>query len=376
MKKILHITHTDVKSDSRILKEINSLQSCPDYHITSIGINLEEGNQSSSVKNYIALNLSSKKIKYIPKPLKHLLMLIELLIKTLIAVRKQKFDVIHCHDTLVLPIGVLLAIFKKSKVIYDAHELESNKNGLSRFLGKATYFIEKCLWKRVDALITVSPSIESWYIEQFGAKKSTVILNSPSFQSSNSMLKENYLKKHFNISNNYPIFIYVGILGQGRGIEMINQAFLSSKVKSNLVYLGYGPLFKELETLAQQNNNIYLHPAVKHDDVVPIISSADYGLCLIENVSLSDYYCLPNKLFEYSFAGLKILASDFPDLANVVKEYNLGICCDVNKDSMIQAIQKIEQNEVNFEDHTKSLHELSWDAQSEKLLNLYHELLY
>ena len=33
-----------------------------------------------------------------------------------------------------------------------------------------------------------------------------------------------------------------------------------------------------------------------------LIKEADVGLCLVENVSLSDYYCLPNKLFEYAFA--------------------------------------------------------------------------
>ena len=46
--------------------------------------------------------------------------------------RGIKFEVIHCHDTLVLPIGYLLKKIKKSKLIYDAHELESNKKGQSK----------------------------------------------------------------------------------------------------------------------------------------------------------------------------------------------------------------------------------------------------
>ena len=40
------------------------------------------------------------------------------------------------------------------------------------------------------------------------------------------------------------------------------------------------------------------------------------------NVSLSGYYCLPNKLFEYCFCVP--IASDFPDIVDVVSKFKLG----------------------------------------------------
>ena len=40
---------------------------------------------------------------------------------------KIKPKIVHCHDTLVLPIGLVVSLIFKSKLIYDAHELESNK---------------------------------------------------------------------------------------------------------------------------------------------------------------------------------------------------------------------------------------------------------
>lgn len=375
MKKVLHLSHTDIKSDSRILKEIHALSESNQYHISSIGIALNEGNQTSSLENYTAVNLISKKLRYLPKIFRHGFTLFEFMFKILILTRKQQIHIIHCHDTLVLPIGILLGFLKKTKIIYDAHELESDRNGLSKYLGKITYFIEKTLWYRVDAFITVSTSIKSWYLENFGNKISTVILNSPHLPIANTQQKPNYLRQYFNIKNNYPIFIYVGILTTGRGIDIINQAFLSGQIKSNLIYLGYGELYQSIEKITQQSNNIYIHPAVSHDEVVPVISTADYGLCLIENISLSDYYCLPNKLFEYAFADLKILASNFPELSKTIQDYNLGETCDLSPQALIKAIQKIELSSTLCpSSNSINLYPLSWEAQKEKLLKLYDTL--
>ena len=104
------------------------------------------------------------------------------------------------------------------------------------------------------------------------------------------------------------------------------------------------------------------------------MKAADIGLCLVQNVSLSDYYCLPNKLFEYCFAGIPVLASDFPDISSLISEYNLGMCCSLDFDSIKQAVLDIERHGVDFNFH--DLSPLAWQAQSEKLNNFYRQVLY
>jgi hypothetical protein len=44
---ILHITHTDIRSDSRILKELEALASFENYQILGIGFELNEGAASN-----------------------------------------------------------------------------------------------------------------------------------------------------------------------------------------------------------------------------------------------------------------------------------------------------------------------------------------
>ncbi len=376
MNKILHLTHTDIPTDSRILKEMDSISS-ESREVYGIGVELAEGSTSTNLKHsfeYRSVKLHSRKLTKLPKVLRHALSLIELTSKMLVKSLRVRPDVVHCHDTLVLPIGALIKWFGGAKLIYDAHELESQKNGSTPVLSKLTLWVEARLWSSIDELIVVSPSIDNWYQENLGPKSSKVIYNSP-YLPPVVESKSDYFREKFGIDADTKIFLYIGILGTGRGIELLCDAFKSDEINSAVVFLGYGELTAHLETFANRYNNIYLHPAVAHEDVVPVARSADYGMCLIENVSLSDYYCLPNKFFEYTLAGIPVIASDFPDLRKVINEFGLGFYCDRNVDSIRDLVLKIEQETAQIEIDVKDIYPLTWEAQSEKLNKMYNKLL-
>ena len=273
---------------------------------------------------------------------------------------------------LVLPLGVIVKLITRAKLIYDAHELESDRNGLSKFDGFLTLHFERLLWKFVDALIVVSPSIDAWYQNKIGPKLSLVVLNSP-FISTKTPCESDYLRKRFSIPLGQKIFIYVGGLAPGRGIELITQTFFHPSIASHLVFLGYGDSAEDLKQLAMRHLNIHVHDAVSHTDVVSIVQSADFGLCMIENVSLSDYYCLPNKIFEYCFAGVPVLASDFPDIRAVLSKYRIGKCSSLNPEAFHEAVHLLETSGEKFE--FTDLTPLSWQEQERKLIGLYKGLL-
>ncbi|UUD64067.1 glycosyltransferase [Pseudomonas seleniipraecipitans] len=370
VNKVLHLTHTDIESDSRILKEMEALVASG-YTVSGIGVVLNEGAQRTSVSfnaDIKSLNLRSRKLTFLPRTLRHSITLVELICKMLPRAIRERPSVIHCHDTLVLPLGCIVKKLTGAKLIYDAHELESDRNGLTRLQGLLTLRLEKLLWRFVDALIVVSPSIERWYQENIGQKLSAVILNSPLF-SKGEHRDENYLRKTFSISLESKIFIYVGILGHGRGIDLLIAAFKDSQVTSHIVFLGYGELSGELKRLADQHSNIHVHDAVPHSQVVPIAQSADFGVCLVQNVSLSDYYCLPNKLFEYCFAGVPVLASDFPDIRALLTQYGVGECCKLQHNDILDAVLRLERSPSTFK--FADLAPLSWQAQEQKLVELY-----
>ena len=302
-------------------------------------------------------------------------MVLEITAKMFWRSTRLKPNIIHCHDTPVLPLGVILKWITGAKIIYDAHELESERNGLSRIAGKITLFVEKRSWRFIDRLIVVSPSILSWYNSNIGFKKSAVVLNSPLISHwENSREKNVYLREKFSIPEGALIFIYNGIFTSGRGIDLITNVFRCKDIQSHVVFLGYGDMKEDLLRLSKKHSKVHVHDAVAHQDVVQINQSADVGLALIEHVSLSDYFCLPNKLFEYAFAGIPVLTSKFPDMAEIVREHNLGECSDVNYESIYQCIKKIETEKSTRKADFKDLYALSWQAQAGKLNSLYSEL--
>lgn len=375
---ILHLSQTDIRTDSRILKEMNTLaESDSSYKVSGIGVKRDKAARSADdVENlYIqTIVLSSGSLKYIPRIALHALSVAEITFRMLLKAVRFKPDIVHCNDTPVLPLGIILKLLTGAKVVYDAHELESDRNSLSKNAGKITLFVEKILWRYVDALIVVSPSIQRWYTDNIGEKLSEVILNSPVLGEAGQEVDDDYLRDKYSIPDESKIFLYIGILGHGRSIDLMVDAFKQSDRTSHLVFLGYGEMSDSLEEISSEYSNIHVHEAVSHERVVSVAKSADVGMCLIQNVSLSDYYCLPNKLFEYCFAEIPVLASNFPDISAVVDKYELGRCSDLDSASIVSAVYEFEMLDKLPEIDSRGLYELSWQAQEEKLIELYGKL--
>ena len=377
--KVLHLTHTDINKDPRIIKSIKAIDKLSWIEVYGIGIQDSSHNsrrfetKDSIDINSIALKLFSKKLTFLPNILRHLFTLLEFLLRSFFIINKFKPSVIHCHDTLALPIAILFKVFhSKLKVIYDAHELGSNRNGIDNFFSKIVYFFEKITWRFIDHFISVSPSIIKWYEEEYGRKKNTLILNSPEIETK-KIENSNGFRKKFLINDDEKLFIYVGEINKGRGITNLLEIF--KDLKSRILFLGYGPLVNKVKDFENNYSNIHYHEAVEPDSLISLIQEADVGLCLVERVSLSDYFCLPNKLFEYAFAGLPVIASDFPDIKFLVEKYDLGFCCDsgsikdVKKNiERYESIIKISKNDVS------KLHDLSWQKQELNLINVYRRL--
>jgi glycosyltransferase involved in cell wall biosynthesis len=271
-----------------------------------------------------------------------------------------------------LPLALAVSLITGAILVYDAHELESDRNGLRKWERSAIRAVERLAWSRIAVLITVSPSIQDWYINSYGSKSSMVILNSPVVRE-NINFEEAYLRCKFGIPSDHRIYIYAGILNEGRGLEVLLKVFSRGDITSHLILVGYGPWLPRVSQVADERSNIHVHPPVPHDILVPLLRTADVGVCLVEPISLSDYLSIPNKLLEYIAAGLPVLASDLPELRSLVQTYGLGCCSELDSDAVAELVRSPPQDcgtEV-----AQAPEGLGWNSQAERLISLYQTLL-
>ncbi len=379
---VLHLSHTDVRVDARILKEVSALSEGGIGRQVAVGIDRPDGAVAGPhVPGVLLIALPSiarrlKRTRLCPSWIRYIAGFIDVSVRMAIVGFRFRPTVVHCHDVGFLHVGVFLKLTLGSKVVYDAHELESARNGDGKFMSVCVLAAEHLLWSAVDQFISVSPGIIEWYESRFGRKPSCLVMNSPNIGSElgepNTRTRRGYFHEKYGIPQGSIVCVYVGLFCKGRGIELFAEAVGRIGDSVHFVLLGFGE-YIDVNALTGNVRNIHIHPAVPPNRVVDAIRSADVGVCIVEDASLSDRLCLPNKLFEYAFAGVPVLASRLPEIAKVVSYYGLGVCCDSDADSIEAALRRIKSEGVTIE--RSDLSELSWQSQSRRLQSAYRVLL-
>ena len=375
----LHISLTDFRYESRVLKEANSILNhniASRVYIASLHADdLEEEkiyednlilNRFKLISRKLGKNIFLQALKYF-----------EFMFRVVLFYRKKDIKMINIHTVALLPLGVFLKYIYKSKLVYDTHELETETNGLKGLRKKLLKFIEKSLIKECDIIFVVSENIADWYAKEYGIPRPVVVKNSPRLI---NRKKTNYFREKLGIKDDSVIVLYQGGLSKGRGIELLLETFKKrDDDKVVIVFMGYGQLEEDVKVTAKENNNIFFHPAVDPEIVLDYTSSADIGVALIENTCLSYYYCLPNKVFEYAMVGLPVIVSDMKEMRELVERYNMGIVVeDFKVESLNEAIDKILRLDINQlkQNARKCAEENSWEKQEIKMINEYRRILY
>jgi glycosyltransferase involved in cell wall biosynthesis len=379
-KKILHVHHIDIRGEPRILRSIIE-GSRAGYEVFGVGIeqvgsDVPENRADAAQKSdsrIETLSLNTRRLKFLPKPIRLGLSLLEASARIIASAIKIRPAVVHCHDVIALPAAVIIKLICRAKLIYDAHELESDTNALPRAQGILILNLEKAVWRLIDALIVVNDSIGEWYNVHVGNIKTVTILNTPTIPAT-PIMRSNYFRETYSLSTDTTVFLYLGALMPGRGIQLIVDSFKLIMRDAVLVFMGYGDYIQYLEAVSkEENSRVYVHPAVPHDQVVKIASSADFGFCLIENVSKSDYLSLPNKLLEYTFSNLPTIVSPFPELEKFVKQHRSGVTCELTVEAVVNIVNTINRDDFLID--TESLNDVTWQSQAVKLVALYQELI-
>ncbi len=199
------------------------------------------------------------------------------------------------------------------------------------------------------------------------------VRNIPEFQ---PVPHSDFLRQTYGIPLQNKIGIYQGMIFEGRGLKEILTA-AKDITNLSLVFVGDGPLLPELKQMAR---NFAMAHRVVFTGLVPFqqlkqyTASADFGFTVISGKGLSYYHALPNKLFEYIQAEIPVIGSNYPEIAAIIDQEQIGLTVDpTNSAEISQAILQMLDTTVyeQFKFRLKKIaQKYTWREEAKRYLRI------
>ena len=266
------------------------------------------------------------------------------------ALRAQKPDILHAHDSNALIAVGVAARSLGVPFVYDAHDLWLGRPRRER--GRLYFALNHLLYRLVEGLLvpraavtfTVSEPIARHLRRRYRLRRVEMVPNYPEPGTPGARSELRSLVGGGSIGHRGVLVLYLGGLMAGRGLEQLVDA-IGLAPSTELAILGDGPLAPDLLRRAAgvgAADRVHLLAPVAPEEVTAYAASADIGVSPIVPSCLNYRYSLPNKLFQYMAAGIPVVASDLPQVREVVEGTGCGVVVDTTRPAAIaRAIERL-----------------------------------
>ena len=366
-KRVILCVTNDLSSDQRVHKICTSLVK-HDFHLMLIGRQLPNSLPLKE-RNYITKRLSlaftSGFLFYAEYNWRLFFFLI-----------KQKAQILVANDLDTLPAVFFASIVARVPFVYDSHEYFTEVPELEnrKFVKTIWKTIERLFIRKAKKSYTVCESIANIYHQKYGIDMQ-VVRNVP------KLSPHPYTSLPFLYPENKHIVLYQGAVNVGRGIEQVIRAmkYVEGAV---FVVIGNGDIIRPLKQLTldlELLDKVLFTGQIPFDDLPQYTMNSHLGISLEQNLGLSYYYSLPNKLFDYIAAGVPVLASSFPEIKKIVENYGIGLLTDNYEEEHLADMINFMLNDTDSREFWKAnlinaAKELNWENEEEKLFAVYDAL--
>ena len=364
-KKIIVSVTNDLVADNRVHKVCTTL--------TGMGFNvLLIGRKLPKSLPLQARNYSAKRFRLLFK--KGPLFYLEFNLRLYCFLLFSNFDILLSNDLDTLPANFLISKFLRKPIVYDSHEYFTEVPELIHRPGV------KDIWERMEQKMlphikhayTVCESIAKVYTGKYGTP----------FQVVRNVPQANLFKRAEQKQRTEKIILYQGAVNIGRGLE---QAILAMKYISDakLIIAGDGDIKTQIEKLAETENlqnKVEFTGRLPLEDLTKLTLQADLGLSIEEDLGLNYRFALPNKLFDYIQAQVPVLVTNLPEMATIVKKYNVGEVTSFLEpiklaEKITEALNNREKRNVWKQNLETAARELTWENEEKVLQKIFAEFL-
>ncbi len=226
--------------------------------------------------------------------------------------KHNKYDIIVAADLFSLS-G---ACSQKTNIIFDSREIYSE---LEAHVNKPIHrlfwsFYENFYLKKVSSIITTADSDQLYLQRKYSKYKHLRFYKIYNFPINPK--KTVFSKKKVSPTNKTVHVLYQGVLQKGRGIGLL-LSLVSKTGNVRATIIGDGPektryLQKIIKNKIQKR--VSMLGKIPYVDLFKHTVTADIGWLIIKDSCISNLLALHNKLFEFSLAGVPIVASNLPNM--------------------------------------------------------------
>lgn len=281
------------------------------------------------------------------------------------------------HDLPVLPVAELASRKSGAKLVYDSHELYSEQEFSRRERERWAAIEGECI-RSCRTVTTINQSIARELEKRYGIDEVKVILNAE--RHSHAPVSTKIYHRTFRLADQTKVLLFQGGLSANRNLETLvaGMSFVRN-MSVVLVIMGDGEIGKKLMKIADKNHlhdRVFFHPAVPQEDLLTFTASADAGVIPYQPTCLNNYYCTPNKLYEFISAGIPIMSADLPELRNTIQHHRIGLVGDISHPEamarMIDDFFSDEQRLLGWKNNTETASRLiCWEEEGKKLVQIY-----
>lgn len=297
---------------------------------------------------------------------------------------RLRCDAYHIHDPELLPIGILVKLITRSRLVYDVHENVRGQirnkywipRGLRGAISRLYGAVERVCLHWIDQVILAEDS----YVGSYRKHRVTVVRNYPIIPSAVQSTR----RRHYT---GRPVIAYCGVVARIRGgLEMIEAVGLLRQRFPDLELRVIGPFspqsFRgEMSALIRKHglsDHVRLLGRLPLDQALCELEKCDIGLAVL-HPDANYLESLPTKMFDYMSLRLPVVVSNFPLWKSIVEKARCGMAVDpLRPGEIAEAIGAINISDEKLralgENGRRAvLERYTWRVEESKLLRIYAE---
>ena len=283
-------------------------------------------------------------------------------------------DLAIAHDYFTAPLAAFLADLNRCPFVVDIHEYSRGQYMHDARWRRVTrpwvHAIQKRLLPQAAIVTTVCDGIADLLHREYRLKTRPIVVRSTPFYEDLPFRKTNPAR---------VVVLYHGILAQMRGLEEAIASVPLWRPEFSLVIRGPGPedyvaALQELIHKHGVSERVVLDPPVAAGEMVREANKADIGFFIQPDISPQKRFTLPNKFFEYIMARTALCVADLPEMARIVRQFDLGhLVSGMAPENIASCINSFTAESIdNFKRQSmKAACTLCWEREAEHMLAAY-----